>query len=294
MRSISSKLGVLADTIRQVNDGQGADIIALQEVENVAVLERLRTEFLADLGYLPAILVEEPTRASMCILFELPLLGEPKLHPLLVPDFPDRQGDTRGVLQADFEMADGSILTGFSVHFPAPFHPTGMRETAYEHLNELRDALPDNHHVFAAGDFNTTSSEDARERLLDRFARPDWTLAHDVGCDECSGSYYYGRDGTWSFLDMILFSPARGENATARIRADSVPIANRNPAQVSSERHAGAFSQRRQDRRLGSLADDCHDRTDRKTIACNPFVTLFLPRRLRRALAPRINPHKHV
>jgi len=34
---------------------------------------------------------------------------------------------------------------------------------------------------------------------------------------------------------MILFSPARGENTTARIRADSVTIANGNPAQVSPE-----------------------------------------------------------
>jgi hypothetical protein len=34
---------------------------------------------------------------------------------------------------------------------------------------------------------------------------------------------------------MILFSPARGENATAQIRADSVAIANTNPAQTSPE-----------------------------------------------------------
>jgi endonuclease/exonuclease/phosphatase family metal-dependent hydrolase len=110
-----------------------------------------------------------------------------------------------------------------------------MRVAAYEHLQELRDALPDNHHVFAAGDFNTTSSEDASESLLDRYARPDWTLAHDIGCEACSGTHYYGRNDTWSFLDMILFSPARGENATAQIRADSVAIANGYPAQISPD-----------------------------------------------------------
>jgi endonuclease/exonuclease/phosphatase family metal-dependent hydrolase len=231
------KLGVVADTIRQVNDGRGADIIALQEVENVAVLERLRTEYLGDLGYLPAILVEGSDNRGIDVAFlsKLPLVGEPTLHPLHLPDFPDRQGDTRGVLQADFAMPDGTVLTGFSVHFPAPFHPTPMRVAAYEHLNALREALPDSHHVFAAGDFNTTSSEDKREQMLDRYARPHWTLAHDVGCDNCDGTHYYGRDGTWSFLDMILFSPGRGENATARIRANSVEIANKTPAQVSIE-----------------------------------------------------------
>ena len=45
--------------------------------------------------------------------------------------------------------------------------------------------------------------------------------------------HYYGRDDTWSFLDMILFSEARGKKATWRIRADSVRIANRTEAQVT-------------------------------------------------------------
>jgi len=236
--ALDFKLGVLADTIRQVNDGRGADIIALQEVENVAVLERLRNDYLGDLGYLPAILVEGTDTRGIDVAFlsKLPPLGDARLHPLHLPEFPDRQGDTRGVLQADFAMPDGSVLTGFSVHFPAPFHPTAMRESAYEHLNALRNALPDEHHVFAAGDFNTTSTEDQRERLLDRYARPAWTVAHeDVGCGDCQGTHFYGRDGTWSFLDMILFSPSRGKNATARIRANSVAIANKNPAQVSEE-----------------------------------------------------------
>jgi endonuclease/exonuclease/phosphatase family metal-dependent hydrolase len=235
--ALEFKLGVVAETIRQVNDGQGADIIALQEVENINVLERLRTEYLEDLGYLPAILVEGTDTRGIDVAFlsRLPLAAEPELHPLLFPEFPDRQGDTRGVLQADFTMPDGSVLTGFSVHFPAPFHPTEMRVAAFEHLRRLRAALPDDHHVFAAGDFNTTSSEDAREGLLDRYARPDWTLAHDIGCDECNGTHFYGRNETWSFLDMILFSPARGENATAQIRADSVAIANENPSQVSPD-----------------------------------------------------------
>ena len=146
--ALNFKLGVLADTIRQVNDGRGADIIALQEVENLAVLERLRNDYLGDLGYLPAILVEgSDTRGiDVAFLSKLPLLGDATLHPLELPEFPDRQGDTRGVLQADFAMPDGSVLTGFSVHFPAPFHPTAMRESAYEHLNRLRNALPDKHH----------------------------------------------------------------------------------------------------------------------------------------------------
>ena len=233
--AIEHKLTVLADTIRHVNGGAGPDIVALQEVENAAILEQLRSGHLAALGYAPPILVEGADLRGIDVAFlsRFPLADAPTLHPLTLSEFPDRAGDTRGVLQADFQLADGSILTGFSVHFPAPFHPTEMRIAAYEHLNNLLQALPGRRPAFAAGDFNTTSSEDNKENLLDRYARPYWTVAHDIGCDGCKGTHYYARNDSWSFLDMILLNIGRGKNTTARFRADSVRIANRNPAQVS-------------------------------------------------------------
>ena len=233
--ALDLKLTVLAETIRQVNGGLGADVIALQEVENQSILDRLRSEYLADLGYEPAILIEGTDFRGIDVAFlsKLPLAEPPALHPLSLPNFPDRAGDTRGVLQATFKLPDGSLLTGFAVHFPAPFHPTAMRVAAYEHLADLLAELPDTHHAFAAGDFNTTSKEDAATGLLDEYARPHWILAHDIGCDNCRGSYFYHRDSTWSFLDMILFAPARGGKTTARFRADSVRIANLVAAQRS-------------------------------------------------------------
>ncbi len=235
-RAVRRKLRTLADTIRQVNDGRGADVIAFQEVENLTILERLRTEHLAELGYEPAILVEgrDARGIDVAFLSKLPLRGKPVLHHFDVPGFADRAGDTRGILQADFELPGGGVLTGFAVHFPAPYHPTPMRVAAFEHLNALRAALPDAHHVFAAGDFNTTSTEDEREGMLDRYARPHWIVAHDLGCGDCRGTYYYAPEDNWSFLDMILFAPARSGKTTARVRADSVAIANENPAQVTA------------------------------------------------------------
>jgi endonuclease/exonuclease/phosphatase family metal-dependent hydrolase len=233
--AIEVKITALANTIRQVNDGKGADIIALQEVENISILDRLRTEKLAELGYRPPVLIEgtDARGIDVAILSKFALAEDPILHPLELPDFPERAGDTRGVLQATFVLPDESLLTVFSVHFPAPFHPTQMRVEAYQHLQGLLAALPEDQHAFAAGDFNTTSTEDSENGLLDAYARPYWTLAHDVGCHECKGTHYYGRDSTWSFLDMILFAPARGAKTTAQIRGDSVAIANGYPPQVS-------------------------------------------------------------
>lgn len=233
--AVDHKLTVLAGAIREVDAERGADIIALQEVENVRILERLRTDYLADLGYLPAILVEGTDLRGIDVAFlsRFPLAHPAVLHPLALRDFPERQRDTRGVLQADFALPDGSILTGFSVHFPAPFHPTEMRVAAYQHLNEILGALPRDRVVFAGGDFNTTSAEDDEKKLLETYARPHWTVAHDLGCRACKGTHYYARDDSWSFLDMLLLSGNRGKKTTAWFRADSVRIANAYPAQVS-------------------------------------------------------------
>lgn len=235
---LDTKFRAVASAIRQI-DG-GPDVIAFQEVEKAAVLDRLANEYLTEFGYSAAILVEGQDARGIDVGFlsRLPLVEAPVLHPLTFEQFPERQADTRGVLEATFELPDGSLITGFAVHFPAPFHPTAMRIAAYRQLAKLRDALPDNHHAFAAGDFNTTSTEVEKTGLLERLARPHWTVAHETalasGCVRCRGTYYYARDDNWSFLDMILWSPARGENATWQIRAESAWVVNRLDAQITA------------------------------------------------------------
>ena len=233
--TIEHKLDVVAAAIRQVNGGRGPDIVALQEIENIAMLERLRTDFLGDSDYLPGILIEggDVRGIDVAFLTRLPVTGPATLHPLDLPEeFADRAGDTRGLLEVTFQLPDGSHLTGFSAHFPAPFHPTEMRVLAYEHLNRVRQAVAPENNVFAAGDFNTTSSEDTEHGLLDRLVRPYWQISNDY-CADCQGSHYYARGDSWSFLDMVLYSPGRGKKTTWKLREDSVHIANQVAGQVT-------------------------------------------------------------
>ena len=232
---IGRKLTAVAAAILQVNDGRGADIVALQEIENLAILERLRLEYLEAAGFGPAILIEGNDLRGIDVAFltRLELHGRPALHDIDFGDAePQRVLDTRGILEATFVLPDGKLITGYSVHFPAPFHPTEMREAAYARLNELRASLPDDRNVFAAGDFNTTALEDRDKAMLDRFVRPNWTVAHEIGCDGCQGTSYFAPRDDWSFLDIILWSPDRGEKATWSLRADSVQIANLAPEQT--------------------------------------------------------------
>lgn len=237
--ALAHKMSVLAKVIRQVADGQGADVIALQEVENEYVLEQLRTGYLAELGYHKSVLIEGTDKRGIDVAFlsKLPLVGTPTLHPLVISTHSERAKDTRGILEAQFRMPDGTTLTGFAVHFPAPYHPTAMRVAAYRHLQSLRQALSVDDLVFAAGDFNTTSTEDEREGLLDKMVRPYWEVAHD-DCADCRGTYYYAPDDNWSFLDMILVSRVQADSAGWRIRSGSVQIANSLPEQSTQGRPA--------------------------------------------------------
>lgn len=219
------KLEQVAATILAYNDGIGPDIIALQEVENRGVLDRLRREYLSGAGYREPVLIEgtDDRGIDVAFLSRLPLVGEPVLHPIdLSVAFPDRARDTRGVLEASFELPDGTVLTGFSVHFPAPYHPIEMRWIAYDHLNRIRATLPDDRPVFAAGDFNTPKREMADTTIMDVRVRPFWTVAHEVGCEGCKGTNYWSRGDSWSFLDMILFSPA--PTSDWRLDAGSVEL----------------------------------------------------------------------
>ena len=218
---VDRKLTAIGLAIKQVDNGQGPDIIAFQEVENRDILERLRKEQLAGLDYQPAVLIEgnDSRGIDVAFLSRFPVL-EVRLHNIqFVEAVRSRVGDTRPILQASFELPDGTRLTGFAVHFPAPFHPTVMRENAYSTLNGLLQEIPANQPVFAAGDFNTTREENRQQDILHRWARPYWQLAHDF-CMDCPGSSYYAPAAEWSFLDMILWRGAGSWRLTASYLAN--------------------------------------------------------------------------
>ncbi len=226
---VEQKLRVIGLAIRQVNDGQGPDIIAFQEIENVGILERLRNEHLVGMGYKPSVLLEgnDVRGIDVAFLSKFPVL-DASLHGIQFSAADKRRvGDTRPILQATFALPNEERLTGFAVHFPAPFHPTSMRESAYETLNALLARLPPDRAVFAAGDFNTTREEDADKDMLERWVRPLWEVAHDL-CVGCPGTSYYPPKDDWSFLDMVLWRAGGGWTMTGSY------LANETPAQVTS------------------------------------------------------------
>jgi len=221
---VARKLEVVSAAIKQVNNGQGPDIIALQEVENISILERLRVENLKGLGYKRAVLLEgrDSRGIDVAFLSKFPT-RDAKLHPITFPkSLKKRAGDTRPILQTTFDLPNGESIVGFSVHFPAPYHPTEMREVAYTKLNAVVASLPNSQAVFAAGDFNTTREEDANKDMLTRWVRPTWQIAHDL-CEACPGTSYYAPKDDWSFLDMVLWREKTGWQMTGSFLANQTP-----------------------------------------------------------------------
>ena len=90
----------------------------------------------------------------------------------------------------------------YVVHFPAPYNSANSRIDALNNLYAIVNSHNDK--WIALGDFNITSQE---ERDLGIYSQlnNDWYVSHLDGCKKCKGTFFYSQDGTWSFLDAIVF-----------------------------------------------------------------------------------------
>lgn len=239
---LSRKLRRLTSTLEQVREGQGPDILILEEVENRRVLELWQKEYLAKMGFKTIAHIEgfDKRGIDSAIMSKFPLVGEPKLHKI---DFKGKTDEdkkwmdrSRGVLEATFKMPSGDLITVFGVHFPSQSNPTYWREQAIDYLNKLQASVPKENLLVAAGDFNISSEEDENEKLYERLAK-NWLVSHQIGCKECIGTHYYHPKRSWSFLDAILFRPDMNEKSgTAKWKVinESIRVPNKGIYQSNS------------------------------------------------------------
>lgn len=218
--ALEKKLRALAHTIRSVNDGKGPDLLLLQEVENRAVLERLRNDHLADLNYDSSILIEgsDYRGIDVAILARLPLHPNrsPTLHPIKLKNMNSSSQvstnkaliDARGFLEASFIWASQPVSV-FVLHLPAPYHPTARRKEALTQLMSLVSQKSTSDLVIVGGDFNIPSTEERRHRLIELFSAGPWRIAHRENCKSCKGTMYYPPKKEWSFFDMLLLRPPK-------------------------------------------------------------------------------------
>lgn len=230
------KVDRLVDVISRVNKGQGPDVLIVEEVENLNALTAL-AKAMPQFNYQTVELIEGPDERGIDVgvISRLPKKSS-KLHvvdfekikyslktkeelvkarssdqkaefELAREDVKDVKGDyiTRGILEVELELPDGKSLFVLGAHLPSQRSSTGYRRVVLEKLAQIKKALPEEALVFAAGDFNISAGEEAKEKVFSEQIARDWAISHRIGCDTCTGTYYYHRKREWSFFDVFLF-----------------------------------------------------------------------------------------
>ena len=213
---LDRKLTRLTDVIQQINNGRGPDVLIVQEVESLAVLQQWRDLYMSQLGYQTIAYVKGPDERGInpAILSRLPLVGTPRLHPVDLSRLKERARPTRSILEATLKLPNGENLSVFSLHFPSQANPQAYRELGLNTLMEATGRLPAGSKILVGGDFNITSKEEAQQHYFADLIAKKFTVSHLVGCTNCTGTVYYPVDRTWSFFDVMLFSPALDREAT--------------------------------------------------------------------------------
>ncbi len=234
---VNAKLKNVSQVILGV-DGQGPDILIMEEVENDRILGRLNKDYLAKAGYQTQVLIEGPDERGIdvALLSRFPMVGTADLHK--IPYLPKNDHDkewmakSRGILDVKLKLPNGETLTVLGAHFPSQANPRYWREQAVEYLTKLIADKSAKGMVIASGDLNITHNEEVDARFFhDGFSKVA-LVSHLVGCKKCDGTYNYRKE--WSFLDVLMFSKNMGDlgPSSYKLEPDTITVVNKDPIHV--------------------------------------------------------------
>ncbi len=163
---LAQKIKNLGQVIRSMNGGKGPDILAINEVEHRAIVERLRDDALSDLGYTTIAHLDTVDKRGIdnAIISKHPLIGEPKLHQVHRPDDPLWKDEkTREILEATFDV-NGVPLTVFVNHWPAADFGKRKEQRAdvgkqLRAIIEAKLSADPDAEILVLGDFNASPGE---------------------------------------------------------------------------------------------------------------------------------------
>lgn len=217
---VAAKAAALARVVSRYDGGKGPDVLILSEVESQAALDAIRNALPNGAAYVTAAFFDaDPGRPApkpdrrgidVALLSKLPAVaGAPaQSHPVDLTgeaacrDDDGTPGSTRDIIEATLQLPDGRALTVFGAHMPSGRNPIACRIATADRLESLASALPSDRVVVAAGDFNFNCAPNEQTSLRQRLIKWSVPPQTDNGC-RGQGSQWFGRDRTWSFLDVI-------------------------------------------------------------------------------------------
>lgn len=204
---LNNKMKALAKVILSYNKNKGADILVLQEVENLNVVSTLTKKYLRSYRYISLLEGEDSRGIDTAVLSKYPI-KESTLHNINLDGVAKK---TRGILQVDIKIKR-KIFTILANHWPSQSNPDQARLLAAQEVERISLNAKSNI-IVAVGDFNTlkTDSPNGIDYLMKNFtnARPK---AQALGKKlSQKGTHWYKTE--WSYLDKILIF-----NKTYKIR----------------------------------------------------------------------------
>jgi len=225
---VADKLEQLGRAIRDLD----ADLLALQEVENKAVLERLNTEQLGGMGYAHLRLVEgnDYRGLDVALLSRFPIktaISHASDRFTGVDGDGTNYGFSRDCLEVNLEPASGRTLVLLINHLRAKSNTSTLEANnrRYAQANRVREILGEHlardpqANVAVLGDMNDTP--DSRTLELLTSGPPRLTDPLDAGQGD---RYTYVYRGEEQQIDYILLSPGLAADlsaGSARVRYDS-------------------------------------------------------------------------
>ncbi len=248
-KQIDLKLKRISQAIlSSTKDGKGPDIVVLQEIENKAMLETLNQKYLQAADYRTSILLEgeDPRGIDVAVLSRFPEKSAAILHNIPFRSLKkNKLRKSRGILEASLLGPKKTSVIVFALHFPAPYHPTSLRQQAIKFLDQLAGKKTKEEIIIAAGDFNISLEEEKNYRLYAEGLSQNWWVSHLVGCQMCRGTYYYEPKKEWSFLDAILlFKTQLKRKNQWKIDPSSVKLVDHLPFQIDKDRRPLSFSEK--------------------------------------------------
>lgn len=216
-----------------------ADVIALQEVENVDTLKRFRSEYLggrAAYPYVAGIDGNDPRLIDVAVLSKLPIVHVRSFQHLLDPGSPKAFLFSRDCLEVDVEVEAGATLTLFVNHFKSMLG--GRAKTRDKRRRQVAEVIelvkarfgksPGKERFIVLGDFNDYLEKDEQgESGIDELVGWDEVenvVARRPADDQWTHFYAGGND--YRQLDYMLLSKslAKANDGEPEIMRKGAPL----------------------------------------------------------------------
>ncbi|NLT51938.1 MAG: hypothetical protein GXX85_13595 [Ignavibacteria bacterium] len=204
---LESKLNNLHKVIKFINNGNGPDVIAVQEVENLNVLQFLIKKCRYFRKY-EAVHFESPDKRGIdvALLYDKNIFKPVKKFAHRV----DLEFETRPVLEAVLKHTSGDTISFFVNHWPSRKGGKDLSEKYRMEASEtLKSAIEQNFNnyqsgnIIILGDFNDEPGDKSISNLIENNSFNLLNLAENISLSD-SGSYLY--KGNWDMLDQIIIS----------------------------------------------------------------------------------------